>query len=168
MSTRQAKYLSRVVLVSFMTFLFCFSISQLEANIPQAIETPEQHFGFKPGADRMLFNYESLIDYLKKLDVSSPRLKLVEIGESPMGRKMYIAFISSEENIANLDNLKEINRRLALDPNIPDAERESMLKNGRVFFLATLSMHSTEVGPSQAVPLIAYKLVTTEDPQILK
>ncbi len=164
----KVKHLNRVVLVSLMTVLFGFFISQVEANIPQGIETPEQHFGFKPGTDRMLFNYESLISYLKKLDASSPRLKLVEIGESPMGRKMYIAFISSEENIANLDNLKEINRRLALDPNIPDSERESMLKNGRVFFLATLTMHSTEVGPSQAAPLIAYKLVTTEDPQILE
>ena len=160
-------YLGRFVGGMLAAAFFNLFVPPIEANVPQKIETPEQHFGFKPGTDRMLFNYESLISYLKKLDASSPRLKLVEIGESPMGRKMYIAFISSENNIANLDNLKLINRRLALDPNIPDSEKESILKNGKVFFLATLSMHSTEVGPSQAAPLIAYKLVTTEDPQIL-
>ena len=33
---------------------------------------------------------------------------------------MYIAFISSEENISNLEALKEINRELALNPEIPE------------------------------------------------
>jgi hypothetical protein len=129
----------------------------------ETIETPEAYFGFKPGADRMLFNYEQLIGYLQKLEAVSPRLKLIEIGKSPLGRTIYIAFISAPENIKNLDALKAINRRLALDADIADADREAMIEQGRVFFLATLSMHSTEVGPSQAAPLIAYQLVTAED-----
>ncbi|MFC2156104.1 M14 family zinc carboxypeptidase, partial [Acidobacteriota bacterium] len=121
-----------------------------------------------PGADRMLFDYEALIGYLQKLEAASPRLKLVEIGKSPMGKKMYIAFFSSEENIKNLDKLKEINRSLALDADIPEQERETLIKDGRVFFLATLSMHSDEVGSSQAAPLIAYQLVTTWDAAVLE
>ena len=132
------------------------------------IETPESHFGFRPGADRMLLDYEQLIAYLQKLAAASPRLRLVEIGKSPMGRTMYIAFVSSVENIQNLERLKQINRRLALDPNVPESERESLLDEGRVFFLATLSMHSGEVGPSQSAPLIAHELVTTDDPQMLE
>ncbi len=32
--------------------------------------------------------------------------------------------------------------------------------------MATLSMHSTEVAPSQAAPLIAYKLITPSDPLV--
>ncbi|MBI4720193.1 MAG: hypothetical protein HY770_03000, partial [Chitinivibrionia bacterium] len=134
---------------------------------PGALETPEHFFGFKPGADRMLFDYEALIAYLQKLDAASARVKLVEIGASPQGRTMYIAFISSERNIERLDELKEINRRLALDPAIPDAERRSMLDDGKVFFLATLSMHSGEVGPSQSAPSIAYDLAATNDPEVL-
>ncbi len=138
------------------------------AQSSQPIMTPEQHFGFKPGINRMLFDYEELISYLQKLDSASPRLKMVEIGKSPMGRTMFIAFISSEENINNLERLKEINRKLALDPNLSEFERESLFNEGKVFFLATLSMHSGEVGPAQAAPLIAHELVTTNDPQILK
>lgn len=129
------------------------------------LKSPQDYFGFTPGTDRMLFNYEELISYLQLLDENSPMLKMVEIGASPMGRKMYIAFISSEENIRNLDRLKEINRRLALDPGIPDIERDAMVGEGKVFFLATLSMHSSEVAPTQSAPLIAYDLLTTEDPQ---
>ncbi len=145
-------------------FILIFTISQISAQ-PIA---PETYFGFKPGSDRELFTYEKLIDYLLELDQQSPKLKMQEIGLSPMGRKMYIAFISAAENLNNLDRLKEINRRLALDPDIADAERDALIRDGRVFFLSTLSMHSGEVAPSQAAPLIAHDLVTSEDPAVLK
>ncbi len=81
-----------------------------------SVPRPEEHFGFVPGTDRMLFNYEEMIDYFVKLDKVSPMVRLVEIGLSPMGKKMYIVFISSEKNIRNLDKLREINRELALNP----------------------------------------------------
>ncbi|MGE5341500.1 MAG: M14 family zinc carboxypeptidase [Candidatus Omnitrophota bacterium] len=129
------------------------------------LRTPEQFFGFRPGADRMLFNYEELVDYLQHLAAASPRIKMVEIGKSPMGRPMYIAFISDAENIRNLENLRGINQRLALDPDIPATERETLLNEGKVFVAGTLSMHSEEVAPAQAAPLIAFDLATTQDPQ---
>ena len=61
------------------------------------ITSPEDYFGYMPGADRELIDYEELIGYLQKLDSESPMLKIVAIGESPMGRDIYIAFISSAE-----------------------------------------------------------------------
>lgn len=152
-------------------FLVTFLVSALflpGQKAAAAVKTPEQFFGFKPGADRMLFNYESLVNYLKYLDNTSPRLKMIEIGKSPLDKTMYLYFISSEENIKNLDKFKEINKKLALDPDIPETERVTMLENGKVFLLATLSMHSDEVGPTQASPLIAYDLLTTRDPRKLE
>ena len=130
----------------------------------QDIKTPEDHFGFTPGADGMLFNYDPLISYLKELEGQSGRIRLEEIGKTPMGKSMYLAFISSEENIARLEDLKAINRELALNPSLDDGQRQQMIERGRVFFLATLSMHSSEVGPTQSVPLIVYDLLTTDDP----
>ena len=124
------------------------------------VQSPKDYFGFEPGTDRMLFTYEQLIGYLQKLDEASGMVKMVEIGQSPMGKPMYICFISSEENINRLDELKEINRKLALDPNLTGEERDTLISNGKVFFLATLSMHSGEVGPSQSAPLIAYELIS--------
>jgi hypothetical protein len=133
-----------------------------------SVPRPEEHFGFVPGTDRMLFDYEEMMNYFIKLDQASPMIKLVEIGLSPMGKKMYIVFISSKNNIKNLDKLREINRELALNPTLSETKRAEYIREGRVFFLATLSMHSTEVAPSQAAPLIAYKLITSADPQVTK
>ena len=128
-----------------------------------SITKPADFFGIEPGSDRNLFTYEQLIQYLEQLDGESPRLKLQEIGNSPMGKPMYIAFISSEENIKNLEALKEINRELALNSTLEKDKLKGMISEGKVFVLATLSMHSTEVGPSQSSSLIAYDFATTTD-----
>jgi len=144
--------------VAILCFLCVTPLSHLWSGT--TVPTPETHFGFIPGSDRMLFDYQELIAYLKTLDETSPMLKLQTIGTSPEGRPMYIAFISAAENIAALEDLRAINRRLALDPAIPEAKRTELITRGRVFVLATLSMHSGEVGPSQAAPTIAYRLIS--------
>ncbi|MFW5820554.1 MAG: M14 family zinc carboxypeptidase, partial [Bacteroidota bacterium] len=115
-----------------------------------------------------LFNYEELIDYIQKLDELSDRLEMRMVGTSPMGKPMYIAFFSSPENISRLDELKDINKELAINPQLNEAEQERMINEGKVFVMATLSMHSGEVGPAQSAPLTAYDLCITEDPQKLK
>ncbi|MBN2357240.1 hypothetical protein JXO59_14080 [candidate division KSB1 bacterium] len=137
------------------------------ASSPSQITTPETFFSFQPGADRMLIDYEQLIAYLQKIDDESPRLKMIESGITMLDRPMYLLFISSPQNITELEPLKEINKQLALNPDLTDKARVEMLDKGRVFLLATLSMHSTEVGPSQALPLIAYRLATADDAETL-
>lgn len=138
----------------------------ISLGLAQSITPPEKHFGFTPGNDRMLFSYEQLIEYLKLLDTESNMFKLVRIGTSPMGKPIYTALISSAQNIVNLKKLKEINRELALNPTLSAEQRDKLIQEGRVFVLATLSMHSTEVGPSQAFPLITYKLLTDRSPEL--
>ncbi|MEI6883995.1 MAG: M14 family zinc carboxypeptidase [Bacteroidota bacterium] len=128
------------------------------------IKTPEEFFGFKPGTDRKLFTYEKLVDYLKLLEQSTDRVKVEQIGKSPLGKPMYVVCISSADNIKHLERLKEINRTLALDPDLSPETLDKLTEEGKVFVLATLSMHSNEVGPSQSLPLIAYELATTNDP----
>ncbi|MFZ4547717.1 MAG: M14 family metallopeptidase [Bacteroidales bacterium] len=150
---------------AFLLIISFLIVSPLKAQIGKS---PEAFFGFEPGSDGNLFDYMQLIEYFKQLDEASPRLQLREIGLSPMGNKMYVLFISSPKNIEKLDRYKEINRKLALDWKMSDAERDSLVDEGKVFLLATLSMHSNEVGPTQASPQIAYSLANTQDPEMLK
>jgi hypothetical protein len=145
--------------------IFLFACFVLSANAEAVqIKTPGVYFGFKPGADRMLFDYETMIGYLRHVEEASPRLKLVEIGRSPMDKPLYIAFISDEENIRNLDALKRVNRKLALAADLSEEERAKLFTDGKVFMMFTMSMHAGEVGPAQSVPLIAYELAVTQSP----
>jgi hypothetical protein len=154
----------KMKLVFISTIIFLLTVNSV-AQSTNSIQTPKEFFGFTPGEDGMLFTYEELISYLQILDEASPRLKLVEIGKTPLERPMYIAFISSEENVSNLNELQIINRELALNPNLDEEIREKYFSEGKVFVLGTLSMHSGEVGPSQAAALIAYDLATTNEPE---
>jgi hypothetical protein len=129
------------------------------------IPTPKEHFGFTPGDDRMMFKYEDLISYVEKLAQSSPMVHIEEAGQTELGRPMYNIFVSSAENIINLENLRKINMQLALDEIPPATDRNDLIENGKVFFLSTLSMHATEVGPIQALPLIIYELIAGNDPR---
>lgn len=147
------------VLISLgLSMFFLFAVN---AQIP----TPEEHFGFKPGDDRMLFLYEDMMDYMKKLEQASHMVHIEEIGQTEMGRPMYIVFVSSEENIRNLESLRQINRQLALDEIPEGTNREELFEKGKVFFLSTLSMHASEVGPVQAFPLVVYELIAGNDPR---
>ena len=138
------------------------------AQTSTTIPTPAGVLGFEPGTDRQLMDYGQLTDYMLLLAEASDRIEMREVGTTPLGRTMYVAFISSADNINTLDELREINKQLALDPSLSDAERASLIEHGRVFVMETLSMHSGEVAPSQSLPLYAYALATTEDPALLR
>lgn len=157
------KQILKINLLVIFAFIACLLTINTLAG--QTIETPEAYFGFKPGTDRMLFDYEQLIDYLQKLDLLSPRLELKSIGLSPMGKNIYIAFVSLPENLQNLQKLKEYNYQLTFKSDITPELKAEIMKNGKVFVLMTLSLHASEVGPSQAAPLIIHQLLTTEDSQ---
>ncbi|MFN8254528.1 MAG: M14 family metallopeptidase [Bacteroidales bacterium] len=155
---KKLSFQSLLVLFPLIVFLF-FSYNADGQNL----KTPEQFFGFKPGADRMLFNYEKLIEYLTLLDEVSPKLKMKEIGKTPLGKPMYVGFVSSEKNLQQLEELKGINKKLALDTSLTDKEIEELSIKGKVFLMSTHSMHSNEVGPSQALPLEVYDMLALTD-----
>jgi hypothetical protein len=149
-------------------FLICATFSTLAiAQSSSEIRSPESVFGFVPGSDRQLMDYAELVDYLLDLSAASDRIEMREVGKSPLGRTMYVAFISAPENLNRLDELQEINKRLALDPAIPADERAELVRDGRVFLLETLSMHSGEVAPSQSLAIYAHRIATTDDPEVL-
>lgn len=150
--------------VVHLLFLSCFMV--LIAGAAD-LQDPETFFKFEPGADGELLDYNQLIKYMRALEEGSDRLDMRKIGKSPLGKQMYVAFISSPANVARLDELKEINQRLAMDCEIPRETLDSWIGSQPVFVMMALSMHSSEVGPSQALPHWAYELVTTDDPKIL-
>lgn len=145
-------------------FLSFSTVAQEQAG---TVPSPESVFGFVPGTDRMLIDYSQLTDYVDLVAEASPRVEVREIGRTTLDRPMVLVFISSEENLGRLDELKEINRRLALDSELSDEERAELIERGRVFVMATLSMHSGEVAPAQTLPLLVHDLATATDEETL-
>src|SRR5690606_19847113 len=74
------------------------------------------------------------------------------------------AFISSAENIKNLEKYRQISAKLA-DPRTikDDAERDALIASGKTIVSISCSIHSTEIVASQMSMNLAYELATATD-----
>ncbi|MCP5111993.1 MAG: peptidase M14, partial [bacterium] len=124
--------------------------------------TPAEHLGFPPGEDFKLADFSQISGYFEKLDQASDRLRLVEFGKSAHGKPMFVAFISSAENLNNLERIQKINQRMALGQATPE-EAASLAKQGKAVVWIDSGLHPTEVAPAQPSPELAYRMVTGED-----
>src|SRR5258708_13110980 len=79
-----------------------------------AVPTPKEHFGFTPGDDYKLAGYSQISGYFQKLVQSSDRIRVVPYGTTSLGKPMIVAFISSAENLKNLNRYPAITPPLAL------------------------------------------------------
>jgi hypothetical protein len=136
------------------------AIADLAAQ--QSIPHPRDVFGFELGADYKLAKYDQIEAYFERLDAASDRVKVVRIGESVLGRSLLLAFISSEENIRQLDEYRDISERLARGRDLTDVQARQLAKEGKAIVWIDAGIHATEVAPVQSTPLLAHKVVTEE------
>jgi hypothetical protein len=130
------------------------------------VPAPEDVLGFRPGDDRRLAAWASVVEYFKRLDSASDRVKFEELGKSTMGAPFVMATISAPENLARLDEFKDIQRQLA-DPRTlganADGKAQQLIARGKTIVLITCGIHSTEVGSYLSSMLIAHALASSDD-----
>ncbi len=137
------------------------------AGARQALpQSPEQFFGFRIGTDGELARYPKILDYLQHLSETTSRLKYLELGRTTMGNPYVLATISSPENLARIEKLKAISRRLADPRGLTEADAKRMAQEGRPFYFLYATIHSTEVGNTQALTEIVHRLATGSSPDI--
>ncbi|HKG20900.1 MAG TPA: M14 metallopeptidase family protein, partial [Blastocatellia bacterium] len=141
--------------------------AQAERATPRSasasIPTPGSVLGFEPGAPRQLAGWPQIVDYLKRLDAASDRVSVHQAGLSTGRRPFIYALISSEENIRNLDLIREARARLA-DPRLIQSpeERERLIRETPSVVAITCSIHSTEVVAAQMSMELAYRLAADD------
>ncbi|MBS0332786.1 MAG: peptidase, partial [Proteobacteria bacterium] len=133
------------------------------------ITTPKEALnGNEPGDDYYLANYDQATAYWKKLAAESDRMKLVSLGKSVEGRDIWMAVISSPENIRNLDHLRDISKKLALAKGVSEAQAHAMAKEGKAFVWIDGGLHASEVSNAQTQIQIVYEMVSKNDPETLR
>lgn len=143
------------------------SPSETRANVPE----PEDVLGFRPGEDKKLASWASIVDYFRRLDAASERVRFEELGRTTLGAPFVMATISSPENLARLAEYRRIQDQLA-DPRTlgRNAERRAseLVKRGKAVVLITCGIHSTEVGSTLSSTLIAHRLASGDDAETRK
>lgn len=132
------------------------------------ITTPREEFGHDIGDDFFLVNYGQMIDYWRKLDRESDRMRMVRIGTSAEGRPIWMAIVTSPENHRRLGRYQEISRKLALAEDLTDAQARALAAEGKSVVWIDGGLHATEVLGSQQLILTAFQLVSGTDPETLR
>ncbi len=146
-----------------------FAAAQSSPHVAKSaahITSPQEAFGFKPGADRKLADWTQLTAYFQKLASQSDRVRYADLGKTTEGRPFVAVTISSADNIAHLKEYQEIQRRLA-DPRITTPEEaKSLIARGKTVLVVTCNIHSTEIASSQSATEFAYRLAAGDSPEI--
>jgi hypothetical protein len=127
-----------------------------------AVPTPTEHLGYPPGTDYKLADYGDVVGYFRKLAAGSDRIRLDQFGSSANGKAMYVAYLSSADNLRQLDKWRDTSRRLALGLAQPDEARR-LAREGRAIVWIDSGLHASEVAPVQHSFDLAHRMVTGED-----
>ena len=135
------------------------------------VPMPSDVLGFTPGDDRKLASWSQVIEYFEQLDRASDRVVFETLGQTSMGKPFVMATISAPDNLAKLDEYKQIQAQLA-DPRklgplaTRDRKAAALIARGKTIVLITCGIHSTEVGSYLSSTLIAHRLASSNDPEI--
>src|SRR5208282_3823633 len=124
----------------------------------KTVPTPEVVLGDVAGAPGILPYAEEVYEYMRKLEKASPRVKVYSIGRTEEGREMIAVAVSSEANLAKLEENRARLAKLA-DPrtiHLDDAEADRLVAQSVPVYYITGTIHSPETGaPTALMELIA-------------
>ncbi|MEO8587375.1 MAG: peptidase, partial [Acidobacteriota bacterium] len=106
--------------------VLAFSLSASAAGVP----SPSEFLGMTVGADRTLADYRQIVSYLKAVEAASPRVKLEVLGKTTLGEDFVMAIVSSEANMRNLAQIREIARKVADPRGLSDAQVAALAREG--------------------------------------
>ncbi|MGE0130284.1 MAG: M14 family zinc carboxypeptidase [Blastocatellales bacterium] len=132
------------------------------------VPTPKAVLGDVAGAPNKLPYSHEVYRYMRMLEAASPRVKVFSIGKTEEDREMIAVAVSSEANIAKLEENRARLARLA-DPraiNLNDDEAEKIIADTTPVYYITGAIHSPETGSPTALMELAYRLAVDESAYI--
>jgi len=119
----------------------------------QQIESPSDFLGYEIGTK--FSRHHQVVDYFKHVESQLPnQVKMEQYGSTYERRPLYITYISSEENMRNLENIRKDNLR-----------NTGILSGGTTnpdiaIVWLSYNVHGNEASSTEASMLTLYKLLT--------
>ena len=133
--------------------LFFIVFSTLTILSGQNIQTPSEFLGYDIGTQ--FSRHHQVIDYFKAIEKQVPKqVKLEQYGKTNERRPLYLAYVSSEKNIKNLEIIRENNlKNTGLLKGSPTATDIAIV-------WLSYNVHGNEASSTEASMLTLYKLLT--------
>jgi len=128
--------------------------------LPAQIVTPSEFLPHQHG--ETFTPHHMLVSYFRQIAEASPRVKLEQYGRTNEARPLLLAYVSSEENLARLDAIRENNLRNA---GMLSGAANPVLDDVAIVWLS-YSVHGNEAGGSEASMAVLHDLVNTKDARV--
>ena len=133
-----------ILLLSFLTIGSIFS---------QTIQSPSEFLGYEIGS--RFTRHHKVVDYFEYVSNTLSNVQLEKYGETNENRPLYVSYISSEENIKNLESIRKSN--LSQTGILSDNTT-----NKKAIIWLSYNVHGNEASSTEASMLTLYDLVTTK------
>jgi hypothetical protein len=131
------------------------------------VPSPKDILGHHIGAPKQLTYYADILKYYRALAAASPRVKVITIGKSTEGRDLVVVFVGADDTIKNLDTYRGYLAQLADPRTISDQQAKEVIAKAKPLYHLSGGLHSGEVGPSEMLMELTYRLAT-EDSSLIK
>lgn len=127
-----------------------------------AVPRPADVLGYQPGTFHTTWgNMERVLDAIQR--ARPERVRREPFGRTVEARERSLFIVSSPENLARLDAIREGNARLSDARGVTQAEAEKLARDLPVTVWLNYSIHGDESASFEAMMQVAYQLVAGDD-----
>ena len=142
--------------------------SPLVDHLPKVsgIPSPKDVLGHHIGEPKKLTYYADILKYYRALAAATPRVKVLPIGRSTEGRELVVVFVGADESIRNLETYRGYLAQLADPRTLTDAQATDVVAKAKPIYHLSGGLHSGEVGPSEMLMELAYRVAVEDSPLV--
>lgn len=144
--------------------MFGLSLMLVVSSALSQIPKPEDVLGFEVGTARKLADMFQILDYFQKLNATSGRITVKEVGKTTEGHPFIVAIITSENNHKDLEKYRMYQQLFADPRKISEDDAQKMIAGGKAVVMINCSIHASEIGAAQMSMQLAYDLAAASDP----
>ncbi|HLO53515.1 MAG TPA: M14 family metallopeptidase [Saprospiraceae bacterium] len=142
-----------MMLRTFCMFIcICLTLSVTSQN---TLQSPLQYFSHY--GKQHTFHHQ-VLEYVKHIDEKSEMVMMKKFGETYQGRPLNLIFVSSPENIKNLEDIRLTN---LYNSGVTTTKPSNI--NEKALVWCSFGVHGNEAGTTETVPNFIYQLIAGKD-----
>ena len=128
--------------------------------------SPKDVLGYHVGAPAKLTYYADALKYYRALAAATPRVRIETIGKSDEDRELVVVWVSSDDNIKNLQQNRDNLAKIADPRGLSETQITQLVATTKPHYHLMGGLHSGETGPSEMLMELVYRLATETSPLI--
>ncbi|MGE0129801.1 MAG: M14 family zinc carboxypeptidase [Blastocatellales bacterium] len=143
-------------------------ISPLVDHLPKVtgMPSPKDVLGYHIGTPKKLTRTPEIYKYYRELAAKSPRVKVINIGQTDEGRECLVVIVANEDTVKNIETYRGYLAQLADPRRITEAQAQEIIGRGKPIYHLSGGLHSGETGPPEMLMELVYRLAVEDSPII--